>query len=510
MIKSFALILLVLHSLPAEDCRTCHQSHLSACGLTCNACHNVTKAVFPVDILSTKNHPPVLRFPSANDYSGEKCQKCHQRQVESYRQSGHFTMENMLKTLSVSSIPGLPQKLSRKNLINLQPVKSPAGANEIIGPLLVQKCLRCHTEARVSDQASGRKRHNGCASCHIAVDQKSGASENGHKFSGQVADATCLTCHSGNYTGADYYGYYEHDYHQDYNTPVGSSPEFGSFQHRLSSDIHQKKGLSCTDCHSFHKAYSSGRKVKECLDCHTGNPAKAVSETAAYNPDIVPHQSFHKQVSCTSCHAGWSYQDYGLHLYYDQTKQYDFWINYKWQGDQWVTDWLDSMSVLPEAERKMARSPNYLSGALWPGIWYTAWEFRRWEDPVLGIGADGRYKIIQPFSGMNLTYVDSLNRVWLDSEKFAGSWRSYSPHTIQPAGRACESCHGNAKAAGLGIRQSPEDIVSNPVTIPQFDKKSADRALNSAEQKRLLIPSALYRSKKAEYLQSRNIMNLFR
>ncbi|MGD9899368.1 MAG: cytochrome c3 family protein, partial [Calditrichaceae bacterium] len=395
----------------------------------------------------------------------------------------------------------------------------------IVDNLLVKKCLACHFNASGKDDQPGKIRAGGCASCHIPFDQKSGKPLHGHKMQKKVEDETCLTCHSNNHIGGDYYGYFEHDYHQEYATPYGSQPKFGAYQHRLTTDVHQLAGMTCLDCHSSHRVMNNSQIQNfdgqspdiRCENCHGGFNASPLRDDAKkFNKDIISHKDFHADLTCSSCHAQWSYQDYGLHLFLDETKHYELWENLIWQGDKSVITLLTDMFLITPAERPTAHSPNRLTGVESTGIWYKGWSFRRWEDPILGINPDGKYSIIRPLYQYYITYVDSSENLWLDSvipKRSDGrpgwSWDTYTPHTTGKHGRSCESCHGNTKAAGLGIRNAFSDSVSNSVTIPTEPVIPGSRLLNKNEQKRLLEKSANYKKWRTRAFKTEGIEELF-
>jgi len=113
--------------------------------------------------------------------------------------------------------------------------------------------------------------------------------------------------------------------------------------------------------------------------------------------------------------------------------------------------------------------------------------------------------------------VDSNDILWLDSVipnrtdgKPGWNWDAYEPHTIGKEGRSCESCHGNPKAVGLGLRQHELDSVAHPLTIPSEPVLSGSRLLNSDEQKRLMQKSATYKRWRARLFRQQGIEKLLK
>ncbi len=510
-----------------KNCTSCHQNEKSSCNLTCEQCHLAPQATARP---GGDQHPLVIVNPSREQWWNLKCLKCHQSEIEAFKHSLHYSAAGIID--QTRFLWGKNKKLLTttpeewKKLRNVRFLERLDEPSALVDHLLSSKCLACHFDARPEHPAKGRKRSAGCAACHIPLDQETGKPLNGHRFQKKVKDETCLTCHSGNTVGGDYAGYFEHDYQAQYATPVGAEPLFGAFQHRLKPDVHQQAGLHCTDCHSKTSVMGSETIVQyegqnpqvRCETCHGGfnGTAPNKAKAPAFEQNVVSHQSFHRRVSCVACHATWGYQDYGLHLYLDQSKNYEMWEDYRWQGDGEVTFLLNQQLALPATKRRIAFSINKLTGQTLPGIWYKAWSFRRWENPALGVDSDKRIKPIRPLFQYFITVVDSSEGVWLDSQKpfrtdgkVGWSWDVYSPHTVGRKGKSCESCHGNPKAAGLGIRNAVGDSVAHQLTIPAAPVLPGTRLLNEQERRRLLKKSSLYKKWRARELRRKNILKMF-
>ncbi|KAA3618443.1 MAG: hypothetical protein D8M58_13345 [Calditrichaeota bacterium] len=490
-----------------ETCVDCHKESKSSCNISCQDCHSSPNADF---IPNEKDHPTIIQNPSLEKWWDEKCVSCHEDYIKKFRSSQHYSTADIIN--QTRYLWGKDESLKNNNHDSWKELEKEGVASgntpvELVDNLLAKKCMACHFNASGKQNAVGKKRNSGCASCHIPLDQITGKALFGHKMQKEVRDETCLTCHTSNYVGADYFGYFEHDYHEEYATPFGAEPIFGSYQHRLIKDVHASAEMNCSGCHT--EGNSKFEKTKNCSDCHGGfNQSLKLEnenpETPLFNKEVISHRDFHKNIECSACHAQWSYQDYGLHLFLDETNNFQMWENVKWQGDQGITDLLNSASG-ESHESVIPQSINRLSGEKSRGMWYKGWTFRRWEDPVLGINEKGKYSIIRPMYQFYITYVDSNENIWLDSAipvKSNGqkgwSWDAYSPHTIGK-GRNCESCHENPKAIGLGIRQSLKDSPANEISLPSQPIEKSSRLLTTQEQMRLLNKSNLYKKWRAKH-----------
>ncbi|MCK5852687.1 cytochrome c3 family protein, partial [bacterium] len=254
-------------------------------------------------------HPAIIKNPSTERWWDEKCISCHKNQITSFQKNSHYSLSRIINQTrylwgktGILKTGGDPDDWKK-----LIPESEAQGhtMSELVDNLLSKKCMACHFNADAKEDATGRKRNAGCAACHIPLDQNSGKPLYGHIMQKTVSDTVCLSCHSGNYVGGDYYGYFEHDYHTEYNMPYESKPLFGAYQHRLSVDIHKTAGLRCMDCHKSEGVMGKSGVTVTCEDCHGGfNQSKKIS-AKPFNKNITSHNSFHKNVSCTACHAQW-------------------------------------------------------------------------------------------------------------------------------------------------------------------------------------------------------------
>ncbi len=162
-------------------------------------------------------------------------------------------------------------------------------------------------------------------------------------------------------------------------------------------------------------------------------------------------------MTCHSCHAAWSFQDYGLHLFREDVPRYEKWRPLWAQNDPQVQKLLAENLVLEPEQRVVPRSRDYLSGEIRTGVWFSGWSLRRWAGNVLGRGMDGMVRVFRPYYQYVVTWVDRLGVVRWDGripETRGGRpgliMNPYAPHTIRKQVVRCEGCHLNPKAAGLG------------------------------------------------------------
>ncbi len=326
---------------------------------------------------------------------------------------------------------------------------------KLVDDFLRKVCLRCHINTEGAKRY-GEYRSSGCASCHIIY--KNDGSHL-HKFTKDIPVTQCLHCHNFNRIGFDYAGFFEHDYNQVYNSPLGN-PNFkkiyGEYQHRLISDVHYRLGYKCTFCHKKEEVMGDGKiylfeheqvKIK-CVNCHK-----------------KPHKikDYHKSLKCYSCHSIWGAQDYGMHVVREDYEGYFRWKDFK------NTNVPDTQKILNKALgiygdlAKLTDNPNdlkfkkvppkitdYIDGKKKLGVWYILWTYRRWENPVLGIDSNGKITPVRPEYQFYVTWIDKNMNVKVNSKKMRFGWAPYFPHTITKYGRSCYSCHFNLKSLGLG------------------------------------------------------------
>ncbi|MGD9900333.1 MAG: hypothetical protein AB7T22_14510, partial [Calditrichaceae bacterium] len=197
-----SLLMVVSTGYAGEDCVDCHKGIETSCNISCANCHLSPNADFQPD---QAGHARVIQNPSLEKWWQEKCLSCHQKEINQFKNSLHYSAGGMIsqtrylwgkdKSLDTKPDPDQWKLLSRTGRAT---GKSPP---ELVDNLLVKKCLACHFNASGKNDQPGKIRAGGCASCHIPFDQKSGKPLHGHKLQKKVEDETCLTCHSNNHIG---------------------------------------------------------------------------------------------------------------------------------------------------------------------------------------------------------------------------------------------------------------------------------------------------------------------
>jgi len=141
-------------------------------------------------------------------------------------------------------------------------------------------------------------------------------------------------------------------------------------------------------------------------------------------------------------------------------------------------------------------------------MWAGGRTLRRWEEPALGVTADGRFAPLRPRHGYSVTSVGADGLVHLDSVvptsgDGAGPGRAsepLTPHTTLRQGALCTRCHGNPRAAGLGIAGTEGGGALHAATLPYPPATPGARLLSEDERQRLLHPSAAQRRAQAEVM----------
>jgi len=177
--------------------------------------------------------------------------------------------------------------------------------------------------------------------------------------------------------------------------------------------------------------------------------------------------------------------------------RYKQWKNLVFQGDPYLIFFLTKQLEKPFPDPPL--SPDWLTGKLEPDIWFMGWRFRRWEFMPLGVDQEGRISLLRPQFQYLISSVKKNGEVVLDSgipirgDKSGIGWafNPYSPHTISPIGRNCDSCHQNSMAAGNGVFQGKGGDTL--LTIPSRPADPRARLLNKEEKDKLLNPSWHYR-----------------
>ena len=430
-----------------SGCLVCHprvqldKGHRFACSI----CHGGESAALDKE----SAHRNLLVQPAHPQFMQQTCGKCHRQIVESAQHSLHFTLKNKIN--KVRRQFGASQDLDNAAAVPVQ--EPPQTVASLADDMLRRRCLRCHPYAS-GDGYSAVVHGTGCASCHLVWKNREMES---HVFQ-LPKDRQCLSCHYGNYVGWDYYGRYEHDFNWEYRTPYTKKTKslypprpYGVEYHDLTPDIHQQRGLVCTDCHR-QSGHNAQQAKLSCRSCHAWQPGqqpalanlqqvegKLILKGSDDRRHHVPllrhpaHEKFGKQVDCQVCHAQWSFNDSPVHLMRSEEVDYEMWEWLTVQGSSEVERLLEhntySSNELPLA------MPDGLNGESRPGIWLKGYGQRRWEQMLIDRDSDGVIKVFRPIVNLHLSMVDEDGNVLFDNVIGNGSGKlPYVPHTTGHAG----------------------------------------------------------------------------
>jgi hypothetical protein len=472
--------------------------------------------------------------------------------VARFQTSLHLTLAGMInqtRYLFGAQVSATPPAFGAGGALETLPQapSDPASPAGLVDDLLRRKCLRCHVSA-VGSKTKPPYRARGCAACHVvygpdgryqgrdkAMDRTRRGLPEAHGLTADIPDSQCLKCHRPNYVGSDAHGLFERDYDSFFQQAVlGKNQAHARAQgpyHVLSQDLHVQQGMRCLDCHSQDDVMGDGRLAglaldspgTTCQDCHGGfgtpEPDSAVPgledqdgewffssrsgevrPVPLFRPHTPSHDpNTHSRLRCSACHAAWTAHDYGLSLQRQDGGDFRVWTYLVRQGDAGLEQ---ELSKLIKDPVRRPQAPDLLTGEMQPGLWLKGFRFRRWENLVLGVDHRGRVSLMRPLHQYQVSYVDSRGRVLLDSvvprrlpDREPGwAFMPFVPHTTGKKGRPCESCHGSAMAAGLGLGWT-RDLEAGPdfdLLRPSPPAVSGMRLLNPREQQRLLNPGSGY------------------
>lgn len=458
-----------------KTCKSCHSYRIDSFhNFPCEDCHHGTSPA------ATKEqaHNSMSPKPASPANMAEICGRCHTAIREHVQTSKHFTLLDEINLVrrtfgALNDLPG-PEAIPQST--------EPGDLLAISDDLLRRRCLRCHPYSS-GDQYPGTTHGQGCAACHLKFSQGSLAS---HIFIKEPDDQICLSCHNGNFVGADYYGLFEHDYSWEYQTPFSgkneTGPGFGVNQHQLRPDLHKSAGLSCIDCHYGDEIMETSQEKISCLSCHQLAAGKLGGKRLLANikmtpegsfvlstkmsqknlsiPQIKPkHHSTIDQVSCQVCHAQWSFSDYGTHLIRIDNDAYSPWIALTKQGSSEVEQLLE-YNLFYDNDSLDLYMRDKFTGKAEPGLWLKGYELRRWEDILTCYDAENVLHVCRPILDLHLSYVDRNGAVIFDSAQTpsnSSNLRPYSPHTI-----------GKAGSFNKFAKENEEKPNNNPLALPSY------------------------------------------
>lgn len=512
----------------STKCVACHKENASMDprhAVACNNCHGGNMESEDKE----KAHEGLIADPGSLAVVDKTCGKCHPEVAAKVKNSAMALSPRMINqtlfafggtefskqtygTVRSSNSLELPDPgayfenfaLASDNLNSTEtiPERDLGNLSRNLGAdLLRRSCLRCHLYTRGSTRA-GESKGSGCSACHVAYSNRSGGKPSFHAIIRNVGVTACLKCHNSNHVGGDFVGLYEKDHNRGFKSPIVSGHQaptiYGSEQHRLRADSHFNASMTCADCHTLDEIHGTGKPVSgreknvriSCSGCHvsgdhplvkkdesgnftlmTRNRDRAITK---WNPETFSHKikAHRDSLTCSSCHAAWSFQDYGFNLMLDERNEYWKWSINSSQNDPQVQNLLRKyigdfaelippqggrLPAIPEEEWQTPCSSDWLSNASRIGIWYRGWTLRRWSNPPLGLNSHGKVSVLRPMHQYVVSYVDKNEKLILDSHLPAtGSGfpslivNPYTPHTTTRMGRRCQDCHGSFKAAGMG------------------------------------------------------------
>jgi hypothetical protein len=494
-------------------CLACHQDHTSIDSkhaFKCTTCHKGD----PEADDKAAAHQGLIPNPGDLAKVSDTCGKCHPKEAERVAGSRMALAPRMIgHTRFAFGAQSTPEpEFGATKAGNLAIIPEPKESGSLGDDLLRRSCLRCHLNTKGSKRF-GEHRGIGCSACHVPYPNTENG-EHSHAIVRNTGMTACLKCHNANHVGGDYIGLFEKDYDRGFRSPFvhGRQPPriYGSEQHFLSADLHYRAVLQCMDCHTLDDVHGSGKGFSSrpqvsvsCESCHVkGDHPRVVrvgndfSFTGAerrkipkWKQDIIPHSvSKHSRLRCNACHAAWSYQDYGRHFMLEERADYWKWSTTAAQNDPQIQELLlrnigteaelieprqGHAPAKPEPDWKKPFTFDWLSGEYRPGAWFHGFTERVWSRPPLGNDGQGRIAVMRPFQ-IVVSHIDKDSNLLADrivpttgSGSPALLFNPYSPHTIAKSGRACQECHGNPKAAGLGEGIMSQDGKFTPLAQPE-------------------------------------------
>jgi hypothetical protein len=451
MLLLFVLLLALTGCSGDKDsgCLSCHEVYDKTMdtshNFSCTTCHGGEDRADKKE----KAHKGLIARPASPAQMNEKCGECHKEITAALPHTSHYTLSP--STNLFRSAYGAPEEVQSFNEIKSH--ANPQNPLELADDLLRRRCYRCHIFSP-GDEYSAVRHGVGCAACHMQLKE---GSSTPHSFQ-QPGDEQCLSCHYGNYVGADYHGHFEPDFKPEYRTPWWTSAEaaaarpWGVEYIQLTPDIHQQKGMQCIDCHSGSELMK-GEKSLTCTSCHDGEalqtalPDGVKAESGIFTftdhrgqihplPLMQDPAHLMKKVDCQVCHAQWGFNDMEKHYLRSDTQNYDQFLNLAIQGSSEV-ERIVQTSDNSRGENFPLVMTDKITGKAMPGVWYKGFLMRRWEEVLLGRRADGTITTVRPLLDYQISWIDKNGELRIDSEEShpdRGEYQPYTPHTTGPAG----------------------------------------------------------------------------
>jgi hypothetical protein len=380
-------------------------------------------------------HLSSQKVPTQKKKSG--CNLCHLKEPDLHQNGFRTSTFNQFKKLMTQSVllPSVIKQSIYKTLPNSHPTYS-LNIDDT-------RCFSCHSRSsRISLNYSGWSES---AEVNPAPDAPGRHLDDGRLLIAQAPDIhytlglTCIDCHTS----------------QEVMGRV--TPESKNYQHQ-----EQAIAISCEDCHTnkaspsiaqkdldaesikllrarggLHLAientrYVLTRKSKEPLyqvvlnsESTTSRPQldfiykSRVKKLRLTPPRPECTATYHRRLSCQSCHSAWTPQCLGCHTERDKE-----------------------------------------------GLWQESAGTFLARPPTLGVTAQNRIEPVIP--GMIMTLKKSQN----EPEKLIRLFAPTAPHTTQKKGRSCQSCHEDPVTVGLGSGTLNLSTVGAPVFVSEFETLS--------------------------------------
>jgi hypothetical protein len=226
-----------------------------------------------------------------------------------------------------------------------------------------------------------------CGECHVKSCLGCHGS-NGHRIARPDTN-TCLSCHRGYFTGAEYAGMAPREEHERYQR----GKEFqGEPYLKMLPDVHFEKGLTCGACHDMASFLAGRKSAKGCTGCH--QPSRKVLEHR-----IAAHLD---KMECYACHSAWAPQEYGT-----------FYLRFT-----------DS----PAQSQYRLRDYN--------GDYVKSVYLKKQDAPPLGVNGRGLVSPVRPEFIAYYTHVRNDRPEGIENRLLAAEWRAFSP-TPSGGGHPC-------------------------------------------------------------------------
>ena len=432
-----------------KGCTACHAMELDKNhDLACTTCHRGNEDTAD----KAAAHAGLIAEPAHPDAMAATCGTCHPEEVREIRRAAHFTLKNLVNLVRRAFGAGS----DLQSLTEIPVAEQPRDILGLTDDLLRRRCLRCHLYYK-GDAYPAVTHGTGCAACHLEFQNGKLAS---HRFLPVPGDRQCLSCHYGNTVGFDYYGRFENDLNDDFRTPYTTREEhfrpYGVEYHELAADIHQQRGLVCSDCHSGRELMRSGVAGPSCAGCHDADalaktlPDRVRKTASGYvfragsGKDERPlplmtdpaHAISPGRISCQVCHAQWTFNDHGKHLLRSDSDEYQAWTRLTIQESSEVTEVLSNNTDFSKEELPPAMKDK-ITFKKQSGLWYKGYSLRRWEALLLKRAKDGNVVVVRPLLDYSISWLDREGRVRFDSRPSHadnGGLFPYTPHTTGKAG----------------------------------------------------------------------------